>query len=223
MKKIFSFAFACVLALAANAQIVSSSSRSIKTADAIYPNYNRIYVGYHPTTWETDDFIGTDLDASGFALGWTGGYSISKKAPLYLEAGLNLKYNSKSKSFGYYYGYDEKLEFKALCLSLPVSLSYKYDIPNVDGLSIAPYAGLHLNGNIIGELKAKGYGESEKLNLFDDDDVKDTANRIQFGYQVGVGVNYKALYLGVGYSSEFNEYMEDVKTGGMTLNLGLNF
>lgn len=220
MKKIFSFALVCVLALAANAQIVSSSSRSIKTADAVYPNYNRIYVGYHPTTWEMDDVIGTDLDAAGYALGWTGGYSITKKAPLYLEAGLNLKYNSKSKNLG---SYDGEAEFKALCLSVPVSISYKYDIPNVDGLSIAPYAGLHLNGNIIGEMKYKGYYSSEKLNVFDDDDVDDPANRIQFGYQIGVGVNYKALYLGVGYSSEFTEYMEDVNTGGMTLNLGLNF
>ena len=217
MKKIFSFAFACVLALAANAQIVSSSSRSIKTADAIYPNYNRIYVGYHPTTW---DFDGEEIDASGFALGWTGGYSISKKAPLYLEVGLNFKYNSKTEKHDYGY---VKEEFKAMCLSLPVSISYKYNIPNVDGLSIAPYAGLHLNGNIIGEDKVTGGYESCKYNFFDDDDFEDPANRIQFGYQIGVGVNYKALYLGVGYSSEFTEYMEDVKTGGMTLNLGLNF
>lgn len=212
MKKFFTFALVCVLALAANAQIVSSSSRSIKTAETTYPNYNRIYVGYQPTTWNFDD--GDDIDASGIGFGWTGGYSVSKKMPLYLEVGLNLKYNWNSEKE---YGVEEK--FSALDLSVPVSLSYKYDIPGADGLSIAPYAGLHLTGNILGKYELGG----EDLDLFDDDDVEDTAKRIQFGYQVGVGVNYKALHLGVGYSAEFSEYTKDVKTGGMVLNLGFNF
>lgn len=207
------------MTLAANAQIVSSSSRSITTEVGEFPNYNRVHISYAPMSFSGD--YGKYWDtASGFAFGWLGGWSVSKTMPLYVEGGLNLKYNHSSEEYD-----GVKVSDTFLSANVPVNVSYKYSIPGVDGLSLAPYVGLHLTGNIIGEEKYESSYDDEKGSFFSEDDMgKDnTANRLQFGWQIGVGVNYKALYVGVGYSSEFTEYLKKVNTGGLTLTLGLNF
>ena len=229
MKKFFTLIAVCAMTLAANAQIVSSSSRKITTEVGEFPNYNRLYISYSPMSFSTSgDWDSDDWTASGVALGWLGGWSVSKTMPLYVEAGLNLRYNHWSDDWN---DYDEwgKHSKTFLSASIPVNVSYKYAIPGVDGLSVAPYLGLHLTGNIIGKEKEEwGYGnksEEDDGSFFDEDYMgKDnTANRLQFGWQVGVGANYKKLYFGVGYSAEFTEYIKNVNTGGLTLTLGLNF
>ena len=220
MKKIFTFITVCTIALAANAQIVSSRSRSITTEQQEFPNYNRIYVAYTPMGFFGDYKPDGWDTAPGLTLGWTGGWSISKTVPLYVEGGLNIKWNHMSEKDDYY---NEKVTGNFLCLNLPVNITYKINIPQVDGLSIAPYAGVHLTGNLLGKEKI---WDSYSVNLFNKDDMEgsdNTANRIQFGWQAGVGFNYKFLYLGVGYSSEFTNYMEKVRTGGLVVSLGYNF
>ena len=258
MKKIFSIIAVCAMTIAANAQIVSSSSRGFVAEE--FPNYSRIFVSYSPMSFSGDASKSYDSDdeeldnpfsntAGGFTLGWLGGWSISKTMPLYIEGGLNIKYNHWSDEIsdgdsGTYYGSNTyswsetvKSSMTFLSLNVPINISYNYSIPGVDGLSIAPYLGLHLTGNIIGSAKAEWEYESytngkldysdggdEDRNFFDEDDMgKDnTANRFQIGWQIGVGLNYKKLYLGVGYSSEFTEYAKKLNTGGVTLTLGLN-
>ena len=54
MKKIFTLIAMCTIALASNAQIVSSRSRSITTEQQEFPNYNRIYVAYTPMSFSGD-------------------------------------------------------------------------------------------------------------------------------------------------------------------------
>ena len=237
MKKIFSIIAACAMTVAASAQIVSSSSRSIVAEE--FPNYSRIFISYSPMSFSGD--YGKEMDtAGGFTLGWLGGWSVSKTMPLYVEGGLNLKYNhwsdewSESDSYGSWsYSYTNKSSLTFLSLNVPVNISYKYSIAGVDGLSIAPYIGLHLTGNIIGSGKIEDEtyvngdldeSDEETYSLFSEDDMgKDnTASRFQLGWQIGVGLNYKKLYFGVGYSAEFSEYMKKVNTGGVTLTLGLN-
>lgn len=221
MKKFFTLMAVGAVALAANAQIVSSSSRKVTTEEAEFANYNRVFVSYAPMTLSYKG--GGDETAGGFAVGWLGGWSVSKTMPLYVEGGLNLKYNHYSETISEY-NYDCEYSMTFLSLNVPVNISYKWSVPNVDGLSIAPYAGLHLTGNIIGKEKESSEDGEEDWSFFDKDDMgDDTAKRIQVGYQVGVGVNYKALYLGVGYSAEFTEYMKNMKTGGLTLSLGYTF
>ena len=254
MKKIFSIIAVCAMTVAANAQIVSSSSRGLVAEE--FPNYSRIFVSYSPMTFSGNASKGEDNPfnetAGGVTLGWLGGWSVSKTMPLYIEGGLNIKYNHWSDEFtdgegdsDSYYSYSEKYKSSMTFLSLnvPINISYNYSIPGVDGLSIAPYIGLHLTGNIIGSCKYEWEWESYRngklsdsdsgdsdYSFFDEDDMKefsdgysdDTASRLQIGWQIGVGINYKKLYLGVGYSSEFTEYMKKLNTGGLTLTLGLN-
>lgn len=208
MKKIFTLMAVCAMALAAKAQIVSSSSRKVDIETKNFANYNRLYVSYAPMSFSGD--WGDEMPtAGGVALGWLGGWSVSKTNPLYIESGLNIRYCHSSK-------YDQTSNF--LNLSVPLNISYKYSIPGVNNLSVAPYIGLHLTGNLIGRSKDENYGVD--WNHFGSN-LK--AKRIQGGWQIGVGVNYKALYAGVGYSAEFTEYAKNVNTGGVTLSLGLNF
>jgi hypothetical protein len=173
--------------------------------------------------------VGKHLDtAPGMSLGWTSGWSVSKSVPVYVEGGVSLKYNwgKIAEENDYYYG-KYKSEFSYLGLIVPVSVSYKYSFPGAEGLSIAPFAGLHLTGNLLAKEKVTEgkEGSSETYNWFDKDDMgdDDTAKRIQFGWQVGLGLNYKALHLGFGYSADFTEILDDVKTGGLMVSLGYNF
>ena len=227
MKKIFTLMAVCAMALAAKAQIVSSSSRKVDIETKNFANYNRLYVSYAPMSFSGD--WGDDIPtAGGVALGWLGGWSVSKTIPLYIESGLNIRYCHYSKTFDDdYYEYDQTSNF--LNLSVPVNISYKYSIPGVNNLSVAPYIGLHLTGNLIGKTKIEYKHEWARKNYGDEDwshfdsDLDEKAKRIQGGWQIGVGVNYKALYAGVGYSAEFTEYAKKVNTGGVTLSLGLNF
>ena len=223
MKKIFSIIAACAMTVAASAQIVSSSSRSLVAEE--YPNYSRIFVSYAPMQLSPEH--GESITATGVELGWQGGWSVSKTMPLYVEGGLNLRYNwnTEEESKG---DYSYKVSDTFLSLNVPVNIAYKWAIPGAEDLSLVPYIGLHLTGNIIGSEKEEwdeyGYSGDETYNFFDEDDMgKDnTASRFQIGWQIGVGLNFKKLYLGVGYSAEFGGYFEKVNTGGFRFSLGLN-
>ena len=234
MKKIFALMAVCTMVFAANAQIVSSNSRVLTITKEKVPsrNYSRLFVAYAPLSFSGD--AGKDADAiSGVALGWIKGSSISKEIPLYLEWGLYAKYNSKSeedsRSDGWGGTYTEKNSVKYFSATVPFSLAYKYDIPGAEGVSLIPYLGLHARVNIIGEDKYETSGSSTESTRdhFDSTEIEgykiDGANRFQFGWQIGVGFNYKALHLGLAYSAEFTEYSKKLNTGGVMLSLGVNF
>ena len=207
----------------ANAQSVSTGGNTLAANE--FPNYGRIFVSYAPMSFSGD--LGEDIDmANGFALGVQGGWSVSKDVPLYFESGFNLCYNSHTENENLY-GIKLKLTEKIFKLNVPVNLAYRFSVNGAEGISIVPYIGLHATYNISGDVTLKAGGEKLKLDFFDEDDMDllylDTANRFQFGWQIGIGINIKALYLGVGYSAEFTEFLKDVNTGGLTLTLGLNF
>ena len=216
MKKIFSIIAACAMTVAASAQIVSSSSRSLVAEE--YPNYSRIFVSYAPMTFSPSQ--GDSKTYTGVELGWQGGWSVSKTMPLYVEGGLNARYNWDSEEEQNY-----KTSKTFLSLNVPLNIAYKWAVSGTDGLSLVPYVGLHLTGNIIGSAKTEWEDGDKTYNYFDKDDMGSsdaTASRLQFGWQIGVGLNFKKLYLGVGYSAEFSEYQKKVSTGGLRLSLGLN-
>lgn len=245
MKKIFALIAVCAMTVAANAQIVSSSSRSLVKND--FPNYSRLFVSYAPLSFSGDATKGDDNPfdntAGGVAVGWQGGWSISKSIPLYLESGLNVQYNhwsdeeTESESNSYYsYQATDKMSMTFLSLNVPLNIAYKYSLPSADGVSIVPYLGLHVRGNLLGKAKdewsytttssysgSTSSSDEEEVDFFDDGDMDDEpANRIQIGWQIGVGLNYKALYVGIGYSAEFTEYAKKLNTGGLQLTLGIN-
>jgi len=50
-----------------------------------------------------------------------------------------------------------------------------------------------------------------------------TWKRFQMGWQVGVGLNYNSLYIGVGYTKDFIELCKKTKMGYASITLGYNF
>ena len=47
--------------------------------------------------------------------------------------------------------------------------------------------------------------------------------RFQMGWQVGVGLTYNSLYVGVGYAKDFMELCRKTKVGTATITLGYTF
>lgn len=241
MKKFFVIAVACVLAISAQAQIVSSHSRSI-TKQSNNRDYERLYISYAPVSCSGDyvDALNReskqDLSSlNGINFGYLYGKSVSTELPLYLELGANIQYAWKSVSDSDTYS-GGKYEFDAtmsmLAINVPLSIAYK--LPIADGVSLSPYAGIHVRGNIIGKITEtgtetyKGYSEeiTEEIDFFDKDDMEGseyTANRVQIGGQIGVGLNYNSLYVGVAYTTQFGEYLKKWNTSGLQVTLGYEF
>ena len=75
---------------------------------------------------------------------------------------------------------------------------------------IAPYAGLYFRGNLFGEHEYDG----ETCNWFDDmEDGGGEAKRFSYGFQIGVGVEFNKLYLGISYGTDLNKFIDFDETG----------
>lgn len=64
------------------------------------------------------------------------------------------------------------------------------------------------------------------MNMFDKDDVggeKNTWKRFQMGWQIGVGLDYNKLHVGLGYTKDFMELSKKLKTSSVLVSLGYNF
>lgn len=194
MKKLLLAAFAALVSVGASAQLISSNTVTHKKGSG----YNRISVSYKSFKIE-------DMTMNGVSLDWTKGISLSSSSPLYLETGVGLMYASKSEDADFY-------SSKYLGVTIPIDVTYKFAIGE-SGVKIAPFAGIYLRGNIIGS------SEDEYGDDYDWDGLK----RINVGYLVGVGFEYKALYLGVSYGGDLNEMAEDVKSNTFAATVGVTF
>ncbi len=121
-----------------------------------------------------------------------------------------------------------KMKYSLMTVSVPINMSYKLKVSNSD-VSIVPYIGLNLKYNASAHVKyefegsdAKKYvqdcqrndfEEYKKLygeqNMFNEDDERVGEDgkwkRFQVGWNIGVGLNYKKLYLGLKYGKDFTE------------------
>lgn len=212
-------------------------------------NYNRIYVGYNPVkmNWEKyqSDWEDSFPIKNGVTLGYLHGSNITKNLPLYLEWGANFQYifGKYSDSYSNDYGeYSETTKVNMFSLNVPINLAFRFSFNNND-LSITPYLGLNFRVNLAGNRKYEweededGYyeEESETLNIFsskdfEDDGMSDYAfKRFQAGLNLGVGLTYKSVYVGVGHVIDFSKIAnyedEDFvgKLGVTTISLGIAF
>lgn len=144
-------------------------------------------------------------------------------------------------------GYEVENKITTMNLNIPVNLAYKFNAGNV---SIVPYAGINFKINILGKTKysledpddlknsyyededefweilEEDYEQKQSINMFDKKDTGDkdyTWKRFQMGWQVGVGLNYNSLYIGVGYTKDFIELCKKTKMGYASITLGYNF
>lgn len=207
MKKLLVFA---VLALAAG---VCSAQRAAeydlgKSGDNA--NYNRVGVSFNNTSFSPNSDAKDFMDAvstNGFGLDYIHGFSLSSSLPMFIETGANVNFNFGSKSYE-----GSKLLLQNFNLQVPVNYVYRFAL--ADELTLAPYIGLNFKLNLASRFKETledgyiwddGTDEEEWVNVFSKDDMGEdgTWNRFQMGWQVGVGVQYSKIHLGLHYGTDF--------------------
>ena len=223
MKKLFVFAIMAMFTLATQAQIVSSRSSRITTTGSVgdyavgnYDGWSTIYLQWNPSSFSQE--IGSSESFTGFSVGFNHAFSLTQSIPLYVEAGIGVQYSFWD---GTYLRIPD-CKIKLLSAKVPVSLMYKFDIPN-STISIVPNAGLDMRFNILGKLKNDDLNVT--LDLFDKDDMKygdvDISwNRFQIGWHVGVNFMFNNQFLvGASYGTDFSEIAKNSKvhTGSITL------
>lgn len=244
MKTIKIYLTACLLLVAtmtfaqfANTKAASSTSTNTRSIDT--NGWSRISVSYNPLKMVFDTQGVDDLSFTGFSLGYTKGFCVSAQLPLFVEAGINGLYATNKEE-------EKKIELKTSLFSLnvPVNLVYKFEIPNSE-ISIVPYVGINFKGNIIGKRKLNytgdlegisesdlweamedEYGIKQETNMFDKEEAggKDAQwKRFQIGWQIGVGLNYNKLYVGISYGKDFTELCKKTKVATTSITLGYNF
>lgn len=140
---------------------------------------------------------------------------------------------------------ERSMKLTMMSLNIPINLLYRFNIN--DDFSISPYFGFDLRFNIKATQKWEwvapegltfdnygnitGYeGETDqewsqdcfdKEDMYDDDDS--VWNRFQAGWHIGVGLDYKALHIGVEYGKDFNELCKKAKLSTTSITLGVNF
>lgn len=204
---------------------VSSSGNKMRSVDT--EGWEKVYVSYNPMKMIIDTKGADDVEFTGFSLGYSKGYSISKDFPLFAEVGIEGTYAFKTmdaEDLGYNSNYDIEQKTTYLGVSVPLNLGYKFTIAEKN-LSIVPYVGVNLRGNIIGKYKLIDEDEEKDFDYFDKDDVgKDNQwKRVQFGYQLGVGLYYNQVYVGVGHSKDMSELCKKTKISKTSITLGYTF
>lgn len=233
----------CLLAMAttASAQFANTgagkSGKSGKSGSVLVKDtdpYNRIYVSYSPMNLKIDVEGADDIKLTGLTLGYLHGFNLSSNLPLFLEVGGNVAYS---------YGDFEAVDYKLLSVNVPVNVAYKLSFAGSD-FSLTPFLGINFRYNIVGKMKNDSdyddygdYGDwswddwgysydasRSSINLFDKDEMGDSKwKHFQMGWQIGVGFNYKKLYVGISYGSDFSEIVKKTKAHTTQISLGLNF
>lgn len=251
MKTIRFYLSACLLAIAttASAQFANSNASSSFTSsrNIDMDEWDRISISFNPMKAVIDVEGADDLSFTGFSFGYTKGFSIAKQIPLFVETGVNALYAFGKEDYNDL-GLDEDLlerKTNIFSVNIPVNLVYKFSLPNSQ-VSIVPYVGVNFRGNFLGKQKYDltidtdklGFSEKEfwtemeekglkqETNMFDKKETgsKDaTWKRFQMGWQIGVGLNYNKLYIGVGYGKDFTELCKKTKIATTSITLGYNF
>lgn len=234
--KYFLTAALAVLATGASAQFTNGGSSSASGSGTGLVKdctpYSRLYVSYNPQTIKYDFDNVDDLSLTGFSVGYTYGLSVSKELPLFVELGARFNYSFKNEDVGEDDYYDEgELKTKYMNLAVPVNLAYKLTLPN-GKVSITPFVGLTFKYNIKAESKyepsdeASEWVDEVEIDYFDKDDMDgddNTWSRFQVGWQIGAGLSYNSLYVGLHYGADFGEVAKKTKISNWGLSVGVNF
>ena len=186
-------------------------------------DYNTIYLQWNPSSIVPKE--GSSYSFTGFSAGYNHAFSLSQSIPLYVETGVGIQYSfwSGDTPFPYKRNNDSR-NYE------PLSLSYKFDIPNSD-FSIIPNAGIDFRFNILAKLNHDDFKNA--VDLFDEDMSNVTENskgyklgetwkRFQVGWHVGVNFMYKnTIMIGGSYGTDFstiwNYFDCKMRTGSVTL------
>ena len=219
MKNLKYYLSVCLLACStmASAQFANSGSNSTigTTTTSTAETWSGLRVSYKPITMEMDD---EEEDMTAFSIDYVFSFKLSETTPLFLETGIGYQYASWDESYD-----EESMEIMLHSLNIPLNVGYKHQFNN--DISIMPFAGINLRGNLVGNMVYEDdyYDEEEEVDLFDDDDMDDPWKRFQIGWQIGVGLNFNKFYAGISYGGDFSEIADEVKLKSTSITVGLNF
>lgn len=214
MKHFFLTVAAALITTAANAQIVSSTSRSISEVKTVSRGWNELNFGVDFGNLDVDD-----EDGHGFttlSLGWAWATPVSSTTPLFLRPGAALQYSFWSDEDDY-----EKVSLK--WLSVAPTCDFGYLFTPTSSISIFPYVGITTRLNLWGEetWEDKKYEEEEDYDLFDSDEGD--CKRFQIGWRIGCDFQFNRFILGIGYGMDFSEFAEDTKISSFNVKVGVKF
>lgn len=178
-------------------------------------------VQYASKSLDTED----QIDILGFyrVVPYNGGYEVPLKitySTLNVKVPVNLAY---------------KLSFNKVSLTPYVGINFKvnaigkikFEVEDIDDLpdgvseeDVWDYNEELNNGEDITKLNLLDKKDVEARKGYDNDDVW---KRFQMGYQLGVGLDYNRLHVGLGYTKDFIELCKKVKTSSVLVTLGYNF
>lgn len=235
-----------------NASSVSSAARNTDTNgwQRISVSYNPTKIIYDYEGADNQNVTGFSVGYTrGFSIAKT--FPLFLEAGVNATYAFNSIDSEDNKALKYLKenGYEIEYKTKLFSINIPVNLAYKFSFNN-SNLSIVPYLGINFRGNIVGKSKFEMItdldSETEKTfwEVWDDNedmvaefgkheqnkfDKKETGSkeatwkRIQMGWQIGIGLNYNQLYVGVGYGKDFTELCKKTKIGTTSITLGYNF
>lgn len=215
--------------------------------------YGHIDVSYSPITAEFGWGDFEDVNLTGISLGFIRGYSVSRHYPIYIETGARLTYafdeeetceddlwfepvdNVGLVAFTSSASLKEKITY--INITVPINVAYRFVIPN-SNVVITPFTGPTVKWNVMCKYKreteetvaAPDYGlsasvsKSKEYNVFDKDEVGDYQwKRFQIGWNVGAGISYKALYVGINYGCDITHAAKKTETDNWTFSIGYAF
>lgn len=211
MKRIITLIMVIAFTIPSFAQFETNRGRSRYNRDDTERYYGlRLGMNVASTSSESNAF--DTNPRTGLVIGFAYGMQLSKHHPLWLEA--SLLYSEKG---GKTHQDGDKVTYRLGYLQLPIVA--KYGINMDDDLYLQPFFGGYLSVGITG--KMKNYGTSESESVFDN------MKRFDGGLRAGCGLEYKMMYVEVGYdlglANIAKDEFDNTKTRCFFVNLGINF
>ncbi|MCM1370206.1 MAG: porin family protein [Candidatus Amulumruptor caecigallinarius] len=171
-------------------------------------DYNRVGLSYEMEMMNQKH--GSDVNFNGFGVSYIHGFGLSSSTPIYLETGLKYMAGWGSKN---------DVDYSIMNFNIPVNVAYKFNFSD-DTMSLVPYLGLNFKVNALAKAKIGGHSQ----NLFKDvNEGGIDANVFQMGWHVGLGYNYKMIYVGAEFGTDFIKFADNVHTMNLGVTVGYNF
>ena len=211
MRRIITLIMVIAFTIPSFAQFETNRGRSRYNRDDTERYYGlRLGMNVASTSSESNTF--DTNPRTGLVIGFAYGMQLSKYHPLWLEA--SLLYSEKG---GKTHQDGDKVTYRLGYLQLPIVA--KYGINMDDDLYLQPFFGGYLSVGITGKMKNYGTRESES--------VFDNMKRFDGGLRAGCGLEYKMMYVEVGYdlglANIAKDEFDNTKTRCFFVNLGINF
>ena len=175
---------------------------------------NVLYAQYSPSRYH---FRGATpkLEFQEFALGYARIIQVQEKTPLYVEAGLQMKYSHSSGDAAH-----QNATYDLLSFRIPINITYKWFPSRTREFAIAPFAGINVRAIAMAREKLAG----ATTNLMDEANTTGAKwNWAQIGWQAGLAFYYGPYKLAASYGNDFRDKSKLPRINECSLIVGYSF